>query len=84
MIYNFLSNIMRWRSLCIDMEMRKLHNIIEEKKKELIQLVTSYGLDHEKVIDFSQDLDCLIYRMMEQKKNPFIVRILKQESTNIS
>lgn len=42
------------------------HN--RREKKELIQLVTSYGLDHEKVIDFSQDLDCLIYRMMEQKR----------------
>ncbi|PEO64962.1 stage II sporulation protein E [Bacillus toyonensis] len=42
------------------MNLTKLHDRIETKKKELIYLVEMYGFTHDKVISFSQELDCLL------------------------
>ncbi|HDR8395556.1 TPA: Spo0E family sporulation regulatory protein-aspartic acid phosphatase, partial [Bacillus cereus] len=53
MYYNFTSNIMGKGSFSIEMEMGQLKNKIENKKKELIQLVARHGLDHDKVLLFS-------------------------------
>lgn len=50
-----------------EMEMGKLHNKIENKKKELIQLVARHGLEHDKVLLFSRDLDKLINKFMNVK-----------------
>ncbi len=44
--------------------MRMLHDMIEDQKKELSYLVKQYGFIHQKVIDFSQKLDLLIYEAM--------------------
>ncbi|SCM93516.1 Uncharacterized protein BWINRASL_01527 [Bacillus mycoides] len=49
------------------MEMGQLHNKIKHKKKELIQLVARHGLDHDKVLLFSRDLDILINKFMNMK-----------------
>ncbi|OAK08752.1 transcriptional regulator [Bacillus wiedmannii] len=46
------------------MDMRLLHDMIEDQKKELSYLVKKYGFSHKKVIDFSQKLDLLIYEAM--------------------
>ena len=51
-------------SFSTEMEMGKLQNKIENKKKELIQLVAKHGLDHDKVLLFSRDLDILINKFM--------------------
>ncbi|MBE7118964.1 Spo0E family sporulation regulatory protein-aspartic acid phosphatase [Bacillus cereus] len=67
MYYNFTSNIMGKGSFSIEMEMGQLHNKIEYKKKELIQLVARHGLDHDKVLLFSRDLDILINKFMNIK-----------------
>ncbi|EJQ48014.1 MULTISPECIES: aspartyl-phosphate phosphatase Spo0E family protein [Bacillus] len=67
MYYNFTSNIMGKGSFSKEMEMGKLHNKIENKKKELIQLVARHGLDHDKVLLFSRDLDILINKFMNVK-----------------
>ncbi|KAB2455016.1 aspartyl-phosphate phosphatase Spo0E family protein [Bacillus sp. CH126_4D] len=67
MYYNFTSNIMGKGSFSKEMEMRKLHNKIENKKKELIQLVARHGLEHDKVLLFSKDLDILINKFMSVK-----------------
>ena len=37
-------------SFSLEMEMGRLQNKIENKKKELIQLVARHGLDHDKVL----------------------------------
>ncbi|MBJ8008082.1 aspartyl-phosphate phosphatase Spo0E family protein [Bacillus cereus] len=42
------------------MELVKLEKIIELKKEELLNLVSNYGLKHEKVIALSQEIDKLI------------------------
>ncbi|MGF2711023.1 hypothetical protein BWGOE3_16700 [Bacillus mycoides] len=68
MYHNFTSNIMVKGSFCIEMEMEQLHNKIEHKKKELIQLVARHGLDHDKVLLFSRDLDILINKFMNVKE----------------
>ncbi len=68
MYYNFTSNIMGKGSFSIEMEMGQLKNKIEnKKKKELIQLVARHGLDHDKVLLFSRDLDILINKFMNIK-----------------
>lgn len=41
------------------MNLTKLNNQIEVKKKELIHLVEKYGFSHDKVISLSQDLGSL-------------------------
>ncbi|PEZ10544.1 hypothetical protein CN326_01185 [Bacillus sp. AFS018417] len=38
---------------------------MEEKRKELIELVREYGFYHDKVIVCSQELDSLVYLLME-------------------
>ncbi|MDM8363579.1 Spo0E family sporulation regulatory protein-aspartic acid phosphatase [Bacillus thuringiensis] len=67
MYYNFTSNIMGKGSFSIEMEMGQLQNKIENKKKELIQLVARHELDHDKVLLFSRDLDILINKFMNVK-----------------
>ncbi|QWG50548.1 aspartyl-phosphate phosphatase Spo0E family protein [Bacillus mycoides] len=42
------------------MELVKLEKIIELKKEELLNRVSNYGLQHEKVIALSQEIDKLI------------------------
>ncbi|MDM5193683.1 aspartyl-phosphate phosphatase Spo0E family protein [Bacillus hominis] len=42
------------------MELVKLEKVIELKKEELLYLVSNYGLQHEKVIALSQEIDKLI------------------------
>ncbi|MCP9224059.1 aspartyl-phosphate phosphatase Spo0E family protein [Bacillus mycoides] len=42
------------------MELVKLEKIIELKKEELLNQVSNYGLQHEKVIALSQEIDKLI------------------------
>ncbi|MEK4707221.1 aspartyl-phosphate phosphatase Spo0E family protein [Bacillus sp. FSL R10-2780] len=42
------------------MELVKLEKIIELKKEELLNLVSNYGLQYEKVIALSQEIDKLI------------------------
>ncbi|MBE7104451.1 aspartyl-phosphate phosphatase Spo0E family protein [Bacillus cereus] len=42
------------------MELVKLEKVIELKKEELLYLVSNYGLQHEKVIVLSQEIDKLI------------------------
>lgn len=38
---------------------------IEKKREELTILVRMYGFNHEKVVVCSQELDDLVYRLME-------------------
>ncbi|CAM3860718.1 MULTISPECIES: aspartyl-phosphate phosphatase Spo0E family protein [Bacillus] len=49
------------------MEMRNLQDTIENNKQELIRLVATYGLGHNKVLLFSRDLDILINKFMNIK-----------------
>ncbi|PEW00051.1 Spo0E family sporulation regulatory protein-aspartic acid phosphatase [Bacillus cereus] len=42
------------------MELVKLEKVIELKKEKLLNLVSNYGLQHEKVIELSQEIDKLI------------------------
>ncbi|MBJ7966593.1 aspartyl-phosphate phosphatase Spo0E family protein [Bacillus thuringiensis] len=49
------------------MNLSKLNNRIEAKKKELIYLVERYGLTHNKVISFSQELDRLLNLLIKLK-----------------
>ena len=46
------------------MELAKLEKVIEIKKKELLYLVSDYGIQHEKVLALSQELDKLINYFM--------------------
>ncbi|MGE6540555.1 aspartyl-phosphate phosphatase Spo0E family protein [Bacillus luti] len=49
------------------MNVTKLNNRIEMKKKKLIYLVEMYGFTHDKVISFSQELDRLLNLLLEIK-----------------
>ncbi|MES5952287.1 aspartyl-phosphate phosphatase Spo0E family protein [Bacillus fungorum] len=49
------------------MNVTKLNDRIEVKKKELIYLVEKYGFTHDKVISFSQELDRLLNLLIELK-----------------
>ncbi|MEN3133118.1 aspartyl-phosphate phosphatase Spo0E family protein [Bacillus albus] len=49
------------------MNLSKLNNRIEAQKKELIYLVERYGFTHDKVISFSQELDCLLNLLIKLK-----------------
>ena len=42
------------------MELVKLEKVIEIKKEELLYLVSDYGIQHEKVLALSQEIDKLI------------------------
>ena len=46
------------------MELAKLEKVIEIKKVELLYLVSDYGIQHEKVLALSQELDKLINYFM--------------------
>ncbi|MGF9767346.1 Spo0E family sporulation regulatory protein-aspartic acid phosphatase [Bacillus albus] len=46
------------------MELVKLEKVIEIKKEELFYLVSDYGIQHEKVLELSQELDKLINYFM--------------------
>ncbi|WP_242227335.1 aspartyl-phosphate phosphatase Spo0E family protein [Bacillus cereus group sp. BfR-BA-01315] len=49
------------------MELTLLYSLIEDKKNELVQLAIKYGMNHEKVLLLSQELDDLIFRFMKNK-----------------
>ncbi|WP_142344851.1 aspartyl-phosphate phosphatase Spo0E family protein [Bacillus cereus] len=49
------------------MNLTKLNDRIEAKKKELIYLVGKYGFTHDKVISFSQELDRLLNLLIKLK-----------------
>ncbi|HIE6632600.1 aspartyl-phosphate phosphatase Spo0E family protein [Bacillus luti] len=49
------------------MNVKKLNDRIEMKKKELVYLVEKYGFTHDKVISFSQELDRLLNLLLEIK-----------------
>ncbi|WP_336590444.1 aspartyl-phosphate phosphatase Spo0E family protein [Bacillus luti] len=49
------------------MNVTKLNDRIEMKKKELVYLVEKYGFTHDKVISFSQELDRLLNLLLEIK-----------------
>ncbi|WP_082045019.1 MULTISPECIES: aspartyl-phosphate phosphatase Spo0E family protein [unclassified Bacillus (in: firmicutes)] len=51
------------------MDSKLLHDKIETRKEELIRLVIKYGLSHKKVIDFSQELDFLIYKVLNKSQS---------------
>ncbi|MCE0553388.1 aspartyl-phosphate phosphatase Spo0E family protein [Bacillus thuringiensis] len=56
------------------MNLSKLNNRIEAKKKELIYLVERYGFTHDKVISFSQELDRLLNLLIKLKTKKNVVR----------
>ncbi|WP_404841133.1 aspartyl-phosphate phosphatase Spo0E family protein [Bacillus toyonensis] len=58
--------------------MKLLHDMIEDQKKELSYLVEKYGFSHQKVIDFSQKLDHLIYEAMGKYRFDQQIRIKKE------
>ncbi|PRS98676.1 Spo0E family sporulation regulatory protein-aspartic acid phosphatase [Bacillus thuringiensis] len=60
------------------MDMRMLHDMIEDQKKELNYLVKQYGFSYQKVIDFSQKLDLLIYEAMGKYRLDQKMRIKKE------
>lgn len=49
----------------VHMKIIDMQASIEEKRGELIELVKMYGLNHEKVVVCSKELDELVYRLME-------------------
>ncbi|HHT7189072.1 TPA: Spo0E family sporulation regulatory protein-aspartic acid phosphatase [Bacillus cereus] len=49
------------------MNVTKLNDRIEAKKKELIYLVEMHGFTHDKVISFSQELDRLLNLLVKLK-----------------
>ncbi|MDM5186378.1 aspartyl-phosphate phosphatase Spo0E family protein [Bacillus sp. DX4.1] len=48
------------------MKVINVQEAIEEKKKELIELIRKYDFTHNKVITCSQELDALIYHLMKK------------------
>lgn len=48
----------------------KLNDLIENKKIELVKLVNKHGLSHTKVLHLSQEIDRLINKYMNIKKEP--------------
>ncbi|MCU5556964.1 aspartyl-phosphate phosphatase Spo0E family protein [Bacillus cereus] len=59
------------------MDMKLLHDMIEEQKKELSYLVKTYGFRHQKVISVSQKLDFLISKAMNKYRLNHKIRIKK-------
>ena len=51
--------------------MGELHEIIEDKKEELVRLVGQHGLCHDKVLHLSQIIDELINQLMLQNAGIF-------------
>ncbi|XMA29130.1 aspartyl-phosphate phosphatase Spo0E family protein (plasmid) [Bacillus bombysepticus] len=60
------------------MDMKLLHEMIEDQKKELGYLVKTYGFRHQKVISGSQKLDLLIYKAMGKYLLDQKIRIKKE------
>ncbi|WP_254610200.1 MULTISPECIES: aspartyl-phosphate phosphatase Spo0E family protein [unclassified Bacillus (in: firmicutes)] len=58
--------------------MRLLHDMIEDQRKELSYLIEKYGFSHQKVIDFSQKLDLLIYEAMGIYRLDHKIRMQKE------
>ncbi|MBJ8078454.1 aspartyl-phosphate phosphatase Spo0E family protein [Bacillus cereus group sp. N12] len=48
-----------------------LNNLIENKKLELVELVNKHGFSHTKVIHLSQEIDKLINKYLNMKKEPY-------------
>ncbi|MEH7594653.1 aspartyl-phosphate phosphatase Spo0E family protein, partial [Bacillus toyonensis] len=48
-----------------------LNNLIENKKLELVELVNKHGFSHTKVIHLSQEIDKLINKYLNIKKEPY-------------
>ncbi|MDC2863029.1 MULTISPECIES: aspartyl-phosphate phosphatase Spo0E family protein [unclassified Bacillus (in: firmicutes)] len=46
------------------MKIIDMQTSVEEKRGELTELVKMYGLNHEKVVVCSKELDELVYRLM--------------------
>ena len=58
------------------MNVKKLNDRIEMKKKELVYLVEKYGFTHDKVISFSQELDRLLNLLLEiKRKNALFITL---------
>ncbi|MGY1465296.1 Spo0E family sporulation regulatory protein-aspartic acid phosphatase (plasmid) [Bacillus toyonensis] len=49
----------------------KLNDLIENKKLELVELVNKHGFSHTKVIHLSQEIDKLINKYLNIKKEPY-------------
>ncbi|KAB2355902.1 aspartyl-phosphate phosphatase Spo0E family protein [Bacillus toyonensis] len=60
------------------MDMKLLHDMIEDQKKELGYLVKTYGFRHQKVISVSQKLDFLIYKAMDRYRVDYKIRTKKE------
>ncbi|MGA5662795.1 aspartyl-phosphate phosphatase Spo0E family protein [Bacillus bombysepticus] len=60
------------------MNMKLLHDMIEDQKKELGYLVKKYGLRHQKVISVSQKLDLLVYKAMNIYRLDHKIRTKKE------
>ncbi|MCU5691647.1 MULTISPECIES: aspartyl-phosphate phosphatase Spo0E family protein [Bacillus] len=60
------------------MDMKLLHDMIEEQKKELSYLVKTYGFRHQKVISVSQKLDFLISKAMNKYRLNHKIRTKKE------
>ncbi|MEK4815115.1 MULTISPECIES: aspartyl-phosphate phosphatase Spo0E family protein [Bacillus] len=60
------------------MDMKLLHEMIEDQKKELGYLVKTYGFRHQKVISVSQKLDFLIYKAMNRYRLDYKIRTKKE------
>ncbi|MCU5397021.1 aspartyl-phosphate phosphatase Spo0E family protein [Bacillus toyonensis] len=48
-----------------------LNNLIENKKLELVELVNKHGFSHTKVIHLSQEIDKLINKYLNIKKERY-------------
>lgn len=59
---------------------------IEKKREELTILVRMYGFNHEKVVVCSQELDDLVYRLMERatyQESMHSISVKKNTNDNI-
>ncbi len=59
---------------------------IEKKREELTILVRMYGFNHEKVVVCSQELDDLVYRLMESttyQESVLSISVKKNTNDNI-
>lgn len=50
------------------MLVKKLNDLIENKKLEVVELVNKHGFSHTKVLHLSQEIDKLINKYMDIKK----------------
>ncbi|MCU5584333.1 aspartyl-phosphate phosphatase Spo0E family protein [Bacillus toyonensis] len=49
----------------------KLNDLIENKKLQLVELVNKHGFSHTKVLHLSQEIDTLINKYLNIKKEPY-------------